>query len=463
MTKKRLFYFALGALLSVTSCSQEDVVRENPESGGKRITFRASLPELSTRASEINSSNLNNFRVSCFIEGENTLTPYFVDKLFSKQGNRYVSSDPDCVWPDDNSRLKFIAFTPSCADMRKLGNFSETDFSLTPVKVGVAEALNYKLENFKVAKDIAKQIDFVTATVAGNVPDNEETGIKLNFRHQLSRIEIKAWGANESYDIEIAGVRIGGVEVEGIFNFIPSADANSEGADGFRVSGSKGCVEYIFSNGDNLITLDRGADSPSSDGKAVSIMGSKIGEGEGYDNSAMLIPANNINWDYENDRGNAGVNGNPPGSYLSVLLRVTDATNNSLGNPVYPYLNNPDNMEVVCLAVDKATKKEVKTRLYKQGGSYFSDPSFNTPYDLSANAAEVKEFGWAALPISGNWQPGTVYTYTLNYSNGVGLREPTDPTHPGESIIGDNVIVNVEMSEWQRKPENSSDVSVPRK
>lgn len=457
MTKKRLIYIVLGTLLSV-SCSQEEMIRDKSDADSNRITFRASLPEVSTRATEINNKNLDNFQVTCFIEGEGAVTPYFIDKKFEKNIDRFTSSDPECVWPDNNTQLKFIAFTPSCDTMRELDNFVTTDFALATV----SGTLNYKLENFRVAQDIANQIDFVTATTTGNLLDNDETDIDLVFQHQLSRIEVEAWGANKSYDIEIAGVRIGGVAVKGDFNFIPNAGAEGAEVAGYWENPSKGVVEYVFRKGDNLITLDKAANSPSSVSQAVSIMGNKIGGDQGYANSAMLIPGKTEKWDYKNNPGNASntENSDPKGSYLSVLLRVIDATEYKSGSQVYPY-NNDEDMEVIYLAVDSSTKKEVKDRLYKQGDKYFTDSSFKTEYNLYE--AEVKEFGWAALPINCDWQPGCIYTYTLNYSNGVGLREPTDPTHPGESIISDKVIVNVEMSPWQRKPENSYDETVPRK
>lgn len=47
---------------------------------------------------------------------------------------------------------------------------------------------------------------------------------------------------------------------------------------------------------------------------------------------------------------------------------------------------------------------------------------------------EVRNYGWAAVPIQANWKAGCTYTYTLDYSNGVGVEDPADP-YSGEWII----------------------------
>ena len=451
MTKKRLIYIALGTLLTVTACSQEDAIRGLSEGDSNRIIFRASLPQLSTRATEINKDNLDSFQVTCFING--TATPYFSDKKFEKDNDRFLSPDPACVWPNNNAQLNFIAFTPSCGDMRNLDSFHDTDFVLT-----TGEQESYKLENFNIARDIADQIDFVTANATGNLLDNEESGIKLDFKHQLSRIEIKAYGANKSYDIEIAGIRIGGIAVKGDFNFISASGAIGADATSSWEALSRGIAEYVFRKDDHIITLDETEASPTSLDKAISLMGSK-----GYANSAMLIPANNGKWDYEKNPGNQpnAQNSITEGAYLSVLLRVIDATNSALKSQVYPYHDNTDNMEVVYLAVGSEGNVTDQLNLYKGGdGKYYTDSANTIEYN-PATGMEVKEFGWAALPISGDWQPGLVYTYTLNYSDGVGLREPTDPTEPGKSIISDKVSVTVGVTDWQ--PGSSSTETVPRK
>ena len=207
------------------------------------------------------------------------------------------------------------------------------------------------------------------------------------------------------------------------------------------------------------MTLDKTEGSPLSADKAVSILGSKVGEGDGYENSAMIVPSNNPAWSFKTDAANG--DNHSDGMYFSVLVRVTDTTPyDTNGSIVYPYSGAEYAQEIIYLAIDKTDGKKVKTRLYKQGDNYFTDSDLTTVYDMSANDADVKAFGWAALPVADDLKPGRIYTYTLNYSNGVGLRDPHD-LRPGEPVISDKVLVNVEVSDWLEG--SKTDVSVPRK
>ena len=193
-------YALFAASLLMASCSQEETIGANSGNAGK-IEFRASLPLVATRATETKGSTLRDFHVSGFTTGETSETPYFLDKEFSKNDatGRYVSTDGTCIWPNNNDILRFLAISPSCSEMRTKGGFTDTDFSFT-------HSAGHKLSNFRIAHDIASQTDFITAMATGQLLENEETGVVLNFKHQLSRIGIKAWGDSKSFDLEIAGV-----------------------------------------------------------------------------------------------------------------------------------------------------------------------------------------------------------------------------------------------------------------
>ncbi len=460
MAKYRMTYLALGlALLAAASCSQQEPGRATDNSE-KRVEFLASLPQISSRATEVTKESITRFQVSSFTAGT-SVTPYFLDKTYSKNAESgiFFSHDPECVWPNNNDRIRFVAFAPSCAEMRTNGGFTDDDFILDSPHPGLAMDADYKLSRMKIASDIAAQVDFVTAISYGNLLVNEDTPVDLNFRHQLSRIQLKAWGASPSFDIEIAGVRLGGVGTEGVFSFIPQDDADDSSQSGHWTSVTPGYVEYIFRAGDKLVVIDKSQGSPSTSAAAVSIMGAKVA-GTDYENSAMLIPSQYSAWDYKADAPNG--DSHDTGMYLSVLMRITDTTHYTPSDPlIYPYADNNEGMEVIWLAVDGSDGTSVKARLYSSDGSaFFTDPEFTAPYDPEADGALVKAFGWAALPHAADWQPGYVYTYTLNYTGGVGLRDPRDPK-PGKPIIGDRVLIDVEMATWQ--PGTNSDVTVPRR
>lgn len=448
VNKKYISYAVLGLILFAGSCSQEYEGRGNNREPGGRIEFNASLPEVSSRATEVKAAELNDIQVSAFTVGETSETAYFTNKAFRRNSNtgKFVCYDPQCIWPNNNDLLRFVAFAPSCVEIIAAG--------------GSATSTGNKLQDFNVSPDIKKQFDFVTAIATGRLLDDEETGITLRFQHQLSRIQIKVWGNSKSFDLEIAGVRMGGIGTGGEFNFTAQAEATDPTQAGVWESVTKGYVEYIFREGDTIVRLDKSSDgSPMSADKAVSIMGSKVGGEDGYENSAMIVPSDNAPWNYKVNASN-GEN-HADGMYFSVLVRVKDTTPyDTKGSILYPYADNAYSAETVYLAVAQSDGKTVKTRLYKQGDEYYTDAEHTAEYDLAANDAEVKSFGWAALPVTDKFNPGCIYTYTLNYSNGVGLRDPHD-TNPGDPIISDKVLIGVEVTDWMEGLEN--EVSVPRK
>ncbi|MDE6785630.1 MAG: hypothetical protein K2J46_01140, partial [Muribaculaceae bacterium] len=83
MAKKIYTYqVLLGIVIAVSGCSQEDLGREANSVSGRRIEFNASLPEVSSRATELKASSIKEIEVSSFTVGESSETPYFVNKTF---------------------------------------------------------------------------------------------------------------------------------------------------------------------------------------------------------------------------------------------------------------------------------------------------------------------------------------------------------------------------------------------
>lgn len=441
-------YFIIGATLMLSACAQEDI-SGGDEGGGERIIFHTSIPGVSSRATEI-VTDFDYFFVTAFNPADQdkraedgSLSAYIDNVKIAKEVGQATVSSADCLWPEPQKEgmVSFFAYYPYL-------NEGEDAKLVNASKVNGSEAIiDYKIEDFQVAPDIAEQVDFVTAYATGSKTDNLFSGIELNFKHQLSRIEVKACGANKSCDIEIAGVRIGGVNVRGTFDFNPS-----EGTSAWSAM-EKGVVEYIYRKDDEIIILPRQNELQSTL-DAASIMGANLGDLGDENNCAMLIPTvDETGWEYNTDIHNEN-----QGMYISVLLRVNDGN----GKQQYPYTDNNQsenalNIPVIYLAVDKDTGK-VSSRLYtaKEKTGYFTNEDCTLAYTQPENET-IKEFGWAALPVTGEWEPGKIYTYTLDYSYGVGLHDPED-TNAGKSIISDKVIVNVKVSDWKYGDKNSFDV-----
>lgn len=182
----------------------------------------------------------------------------------------------------------------------------------------------------------------------------------------------------------------------------------------------------------------------------------------GKSNFAMLIPGKNAKWVRPADPGSVGPTYTTPQSYFSVLMRVSH--NKTDGKQIYPYTLHSDEdingkMAVVWLAVENTTGKVIKRVYTPDKEKFFTDEDFTQEY-IAPSGVSVKDFGWAAAPIEINWEPGKSYSYNLNYSNGIGLHDPSDP-EPGTTILEQNassVTIDVTVSDWGNFTDEKIDV-----
>ncbi|MDE5839701.1 MAG: hypothetical protein K2H49_02160, partial [Muribaculaceae bacterium] len=259
----------------------------------------------------------------------------------------------------------------------------------------------------------------------------------------------KAWGNPTTFDVEIAGIRIGNVFIESGLEFTKTPNVSYSKTD-YTQNGqwvtpqTLGVVEYIYQEGESVIQIKNGGNYTTS-GKATSLMG-KAG-------SALVIPASYSNW--QKNKTHTGL-------YFGVLLRVKDIG----GMQLYPYIEGANmnastttaQMNVVYLAVNK-TSGRINKRLYKKDDGYYTDQNCDPDNLYTPNdAEEVRDYAWAAFPFSttsstkANWKSGCQFTYTLGFSSGVGYEDPADP-FPGKPIIWD-IQPNVSVEAFQSGGEN---------
>ncbi|MDE6655015.1 MAG: fimbrillin family protein, partial [Muribaculaceae bacterium] len=388
---------------------------------------------------------------------------YFsTEKVMQTEGMGEAFRSERCKWPTNKGgkagKLRFFAFYPSRDVLRDSagihGDERDNYFRLEYTKTN-KDTVEYWMKSFKVNKDIAKHSDFVTATAEGSKSDSLYTGINLTFQHQLSRIILEAFGNSESYDVEIAGVRIGGIAIESDFSFegIPVNYKSWNWTKIGRwigVNQKKDVVEYIYRKGDRVVTINKENNPDKS--KAVSIMGNG--------GPALVIPYDYAVWWEYQKKGKE--NKDHSLLYFSVLLRVKErlTENHTL---LYPYIEGAnlnssltvtaDNMNVVYLAIDTVSK-EVKQRLYrkKDDRKFYTDTSFTTEYSPQKDE-EVRNYGWAsAIPyINGattqRWNPGYQYIFQLDFSKGIGVQDPDDAL-PGKVIIYPIEVTGTPAAQW---------------
>ncbi|MDE6637801.1 MAG: hypothetical protein K2K32_06160 [Muribaculaceae bacterium] len=501
-----------GGLVVLASCSQEELTKSPQTHEALPISFRAGM---STRVNpDLNYiQNPATFYVSAYAPNhmsDTGITPdsLFWDEPFYLMGANLYASSSNQKWPskEQSDKVEFFAYAPSLQEIQDAA-FSQLDpkdsnyannlatytkaiqfFNLCNDNVpldpmgqmsttfkDVTLYKGFKLGRFYVATDISKQVDFITSHISADVPDNEDAanlGVELKFKHQLSNIELRAFGANDMYNIEIAGVRLGRPYTgNAIFNFCDGkggVDFAEGGQWGISNNPQRLPVEYIFREGDQTYRIGKfnnfngGATTSTTPHISSSDASSIMGKG----GNAMVLPTKNGAWTgvdnpwiaskYSAYQGSPesdpypDQNPNPWSAdgegdmYFSILLRVTlKPTGDELVTPqIYPYGNNTT-MKVVYLEMEKNSNKVIR-----QVESKNVTPGQNN---------EIVEFGWAAVPVGVNWERGKKYVYTLDFSNGIGVQDPEDPK-PGTPIIGEGIKFSVSIENWD---EQSTSTTVP--
>lgn len=463
----RVTYCALAALISAASCSKEAAEPDVYDWTDGKIHFKTSLAEVaSSRAQDMTLDCLESFQVTCFTSKgfskneADFVVPYFEDATFIRQetplGLTYISSpsEESCNWPSEGGMLRFFAFSPSRSvmaesipntDPDETGSDNYLNLLNSSTEENSELSIDYRLEKVRINPDISRQFDFVTAQAKGERWKDFRNEVELPFHHQLSQVELRAWGSGSGYDFEIAGVRLGNPVVEGTFTFTDAANLDSHGAWVTDASMVKDKVEYIYRGatapdgqspliGDTIYRINREAHTTYE--SATSIMGNG--------GCAMVIPTVNSKWEGLADP-NIGVTPYATDKmYFSILMRVT---NTHSGKQIYPYPDIVERPAVIHLAVNN--EGVIAARVYpgKTQDSYFTDPTLQIPY-VAPEDVEIKEFSWAAVPVEVNWSAGNRYIYTLNYSEGIGLHDPQDP-EPGKPIQGKPTISwGVSVSSW---------------
>lgn len=316
--KQKFLYLAIATLV-MASCSQDETININE---GKGIGFRAEA-NAGTRATVITDNNLSDFWVTAVYQTSGD--SYFSDVKFSETQGGYYQSTPSYNWPGSEG-LSFFAIHPSKTDLG--GTFT-------------LDKDNQKVTSFSVKENITDQKDFIYATANGS-KDNEETGVKLTFKHMLSQIEVKAKNTNDTYIYKVKGVRIG--EIPSTADLVLSPTVTWSNFSN-KLTFSDMCNETILSN------------------DAVSIMNTTAG-------NAMLIPQQTLTpWAPATDKSNSN-----QGAYLGVYLQITTQD----GNTIYPR-NTDTEYGYACIPFPNKTKwQEGQHYIYTldfSNGAGYVDPT----------------------------------------------------------------------------------------
>ncbi len=401
-----------------------------------RISFVTDMPEVSSRtiynlADEFLNDGITISAISP--EGaDGLLATHFEDAIVRRDVDGAFRGD-SCRWAgnlgEKYGRLKFFAFHPSRVVMKKRAKVGNECFIYSNLTKKDAEgvAYDYRLTKFRVAPDISQQVDFVTAIAEGNKSDNLYSGIELKFEHQLCGVEIGVWGGSSLYDVEVAGVRIGGTIVEADFSLStevekPVDDDNKIGSWLIPDSPVYGYVDYVFTKGDVVVGIN------SNEHNTKDTFASIMGNG----GKAMVIPFKHDMWDYKNDRENKANR-----MYFSSLIRMTEREGDQ--HVIFPSTDPESRSSLVFLVVRKSDGMVMRRLSSDEYDSY-----------TAPDGEEKRAYGWAAVPVNVDWKAGYTYSYVLDYSTNVGVHDPAD-SNPAIPIIdyeGVEVITPGTESQW---------------
>lgn len=374
--KKIILMVSLVAFAMV-SCNRDFVVAENQ---GSKIEFRTAVD---TRATELTLNDINEFYVTAFYEDG---TQYF-SELFVLDGGFFVpESGKEYYWPSDDN-LYFYAYYPCDEAFR--GGVVVTEESKS-------------IPDFTPAEDIADQLDFISAIKVTNKAESSN-GVVLEFKHQLSQVEVQAKNTNKGYSVKVKAVRINNVFASGDFVF--NAPVTNWSVDdeitSYEVACSDTCVELANA--------------------AVTLMGDG--------GNAMLIPQKRIAW------GPELVEQDPAEepSEISEPLEETPAAPITATDGVY-------------IAFQIQAESSTGSRIF--------------PVESAG------DWGWVAVPVEINWLSGYKYTYVCDFSEGLGViapeqnpnDDPDNPYNPGDNTVGGEVNVSVSFNYYSNGYWNSIDM-----
>lgn len=374
----RKIFLLPAALLALASCSNDSVVEQNPSKVVEQNVLQI-YPAIAgvTRGTVWDNSNFAAFKLNSSLTFQtdattpNSTDPSNETKQFSGEPITKTSG----VWTFDEGK---VWYWPS-----KGASSSFTAWAPTTASAG-----SYTAD----AANLGDLQDIVVAFNSGTASDFA-SGVPLKFRHITSQIIVKADNsAAAKVKIEVKGIRLNNIKNGGSWSLPTASTADALGYNpwGTTVSGS---ANYVANITKKTLTST-----------AADITGS---------DPLLLLPQQLETADI----------GNASGQYLSVLVKITDATTSAL---IYP--KNNDNSE---------------------------------------------DFAWAAVDVNTKWEPGKKYIYTLHFTEGGygkidknqepgGNDDPgndndpnTDDPQPGEDVVDAPVklVLDVTVVDWEEVTE----------
>ena len=407
---KKFLPGALGALMVLASCSQNEVAEINRD--GDEIRFNV-VTNKATKAADVycNNNMMTEFYVSAITDGKT----YIANDEIKHENNSWVNQAGTRYWPE--TAVDFYAHVNA-----------GTTFSCEKESENEDAGFVAKFTNFQPSTTVANQVDLLYAVKTGqkkNADGETANPVELNFRHALSQIVFEARNESENIHVEIAGVKVVNVDGQGTFTF-PSTSTDGKVVDhtgGTETTiGTQGEWETVDGTETYDVNLTKVVALPGKEEGAQDVNLTNTNETDkNYGNALLLLPQTTTAWNPETEGGIATAEGasNTNNSYFLVDCIIYNvAAENGV--------------------VDKAT--DVCLWGKEEGGTW-------KPAEL-------------AIPVAFNWEQGEKYVYTFVFGNGNGGYEPGPNPDPVlvpitfEVSVDDFVLVTPDIKIESGLPES---------
>ena len=188
-------FIAAGAMIALTSCSQDDVIDTGVQDTDKPREIEFTIDMLS-RATDRTIDNLD----TIWVYADNGTTQIFDFTAFIKdQYGRFVPAEKK-YWPDGETSVNFTAVYPD------------------PSKMTITKTPGNLTLDYTASQKVNKHYDLVTASKT--VSKQEYNGsIALDFTHALAQIEFKVKiGPESDFNIRAYGMGLTGFNRTGTLN-----------------------------------------------------------------------------------------------------------------------------------------------------------------------------------------------------------------------------------------------------
>lgn len=360
--------------VGLTACTNDDVVMEKSVDANQ-ITFAPTADNGNTRAADVycNTNMPSAFKVYAATDG----MKYIDGDVIENTGSVWENTSGKRYWPD--TAVDFYA-QANGDDV-----FEWNDPASAPQFV-----------NFTVNPDVASQTDLLYSvkTNQSKPASDAQTPVALNFHHALSQVVFYAKNINPNIYVEVTGVSVGGVKNNGTYTF-PTGDTDGNVAHGTSTGTSSNGAQGTWALGTTTGVYD--VTFPT-----VKLVGATDATAEN------LTDNTNLN---SGDLGHGGTADNPgTNSYGNAMLLLPQGAFTAL-----PVVGNSSNQ--LDLTQDGVYFK-VRCTIYN-----VADP---TASDLTQNV-KIWDNKEIYIPVSGTWNEGMKYVYTLVFGDGNGGIDPDGP------------------------------------